>query len=102
MTNDEKNPYLSPKSTSSPEEMKQAKPLGCLATLFLANVWNIASTVNRPSEWYSAVTVSVILLMAVGSGVMVAYRGIDRINRVRAMPNTDRATQKKKQVRWSR
>ncbi|WP_182865596.1 hypothetical protein [Stieleria mannarensis] len=179
MTNSEKNPYRSPKSPSSTEELEPAKPLGCLATLFLANVigigiavivgetltffvllppmnrwfsmngefdgliligmpmwasgfslitatifgilyprrfssgiaiavglgliaaffWNIAKTANRPSEWYSALTVSVILLIAVAAGVMIAHRGLNRISRVRAMPKPDPETQKTKQFR---
>ena len=38
MTSDNDNPYRSPDSTSAAQEFEPGKPLGCLATLFVANV----------------------------------------------------------------
>jgi O-antigen/teichoic acid export membrane protein len=43
---------------------------------------------NRPSEWYSAFTVSVILQAAMAVGVIAAHKGLKRINRIRTRPTS--------------
>ena len=61
--------------------------------------WNIAKTANRPAEWYSALTISVILLAAVTAGVMTAQKGLARINRIRARSASESETNQKTQTR---
>ncbi len=43
---------------------------------------------NRPSDWYSAITISVILQAAMTVGVIAAHKGLKRINRYRTRPTS--------------
>ena len=63
--------------------------------------WSIATTANGPSDRYSALTISAILLAAITSGVAAACKGLTRINRIRARSSQDAEAQHKPQ-HWLR